>query len=96
MESYYISSDRLGNRSVVLCENGYPIMGVLLTNDDKRTLKDDIKTLVDANPPIGGMLLDTPMCIYIVEQGNGIMVSDNEIECSRELSDEEKSYISSR
>ena len=93
---YRICWDRLGNRAVISCSNGYPIGGILLPDGYEGHLNDDIEALSRMEPPIGGMLLDTPICINIVESNRCIEVTDDGIGCNWELSDAEKRYLAAR
>lgn len=95
-ESHYVCWDRLGNRIVILCENGYPIQGVILPSEHESALKDDIAFIKDGNLPLGGMRIDAMRCVSIMKNSRGFMVSDNGIDADRHMTDEERDYITAR
>ena len=94
--TYTVAWDIYGNRAVVECVEGYPIRGIVLPAESKNTLPDDIAALESGTPPQGGMMMGTGMCLSIVESPRSIVVRKGEIECGRELTDEEKGYLTAR
>ena len=98
MEGYIdIYYDGIGNMMLIARHSDIPVRGVLMSIDERTCITDDCKWIRcdDIDIPISMMILgDIECCRIIMDYGEPrIRLYKDEVVCSGELSENEKSYI---